>query len=207
MRSKQGICSIPVLACAFLLGLSTSWAHAEDLDNDLLKAVSKFDEKAVGQLLDKGANPNFRDARGYSTLMMACSSVNPVEGSGAAVISMTGVDVRKRVAEALLAKGADVNFRSQEGRTSLMLAATEGYVPHFDFSFGSGKATAPKATIQGSPTLVRLLLANGADKLIKDASGKTALDLARECAARGENGNKKEGGCKEVVELLMSESK
>lgn len=58
---------------------------------------------------------------------------------------------------ALLAEGADINFKDKEGNTALMAASSQGHLP-----------------------VVQILLAKGADVNAKTNSGDTALTLASE---------------------------
>ena len=61
------------------------------------------------------------------------------------------------IAQALIARGADVNAKSAAGVTPLMIAAGHNNAP-----------------------MIGLLLAKGADPSTKNNVGKTALDIARE---------------------------
>ena len=65
----------------------------------------------------------------------------------------------------LLAKGAQVNAKTKDGKTPLMVAADKG-----------------------NAEVAQALLAKGADATLKDAKGKTALDMAADAhqASAGE---------------------
>lgn len=127
----------------------------EEDDTALSQALRGFSEWSVELLLDAGANPhmkmrfNFGDERhrderlgiritGRTALMFACYLNN------------------RRVITALIAAGADVNARDDQGQTVLMVAC-EGY--------------ADKVVIEE-------LIAAGAEVNSTDPQGKTALMVA-----------------------------
>jgi len=70
------------------------------------------------------------------------------------------------VVKALLAKGADVNAKLNNGETALTLA-----------SFGDWRR---RASSDEPVEVVRVLLTNGANVNAKGSDGKTALDMANE---------------------------
>ena len=84
-------------------------AHGSKLNSDLVAAAVRGDRATVEALLKAGADPNAKDDRGFTVLLLAAS---------------TG---RTAVVEALLAGGADVQAKSRVGATALMMAAFAGH--------------------------------------------------------------------------------
>jgi ankyrin repeat protein len=95
------------------------------------------------------------------------------------------------VVEALLARGAGVNARNSTGATPLHDAALAGNADlarlliekgaQVDARDGeSGATPLHHAASWGRAAVVRLLLEKGADPTLRNKSGKTPLDLARE---------------------------
>lgn len=66
----------------------------------------------------------------------------------------------------LLARGADPNVQIAKG------------------SAGEGATPLIEAAVSGDIESVRALIARGADSLVRDRHGRSALDLARECGHR-----------------------
>lgn len=120
-----------------ILAVSFSSAALATGNNDLIRAVKASDFTAAVVLLDKGMNPNVIES-GMSPLMIA---------------SRNG---ETKLARTLLAFGADVNLRNDDGTTALMLAARHG---HTD--------------------VVDALLKAGADAELRNSRGYTSEDLAR----------------------------
>jgi ankyrin repeat protein len=91
-------------------------------------------------------------------------------------------------AQALLAKGADVNARQSDGATALILAAFYGYSDIVRALLAKGADVNAKqsdggtalmaASVNGRLAVVQALLANGADVDAKAGDGGTALTLA-----------------------------
>ena len=89
------------------------------------------------------------------------------------------------LSKALIAKGADVN---KTGWTPLHYAATRGHLPvisllldnHAYIDASSPNNTTPlmMAAFYGTPSAVKLLLEAGADPLIKNDQGLSAIDFA-----------------------------
>lgn len=151
----------------------------------LMDAAAVGSTDAMKLLLDRGADPNAKNAFGATALMWAAGDIEKVR--------------------LLLGKGADVNARSNIGRTPLLIAVLR------DGSFGIAKLllekgadatacdkrgfTVLEAAAQGNDTAtVRLVLAHGGDVKAKDGVGMTAL------MAAAMNGNA------EVTRLLLAKS-
>jgi ankyrin repeat protein len=149
----------------------------------LMDAAAFGSTDAVQLLLDRGADPNAKNAFGATALMWAAGDMEKVR--------------------LLVAKGADVNARSNIGRTPLLIAVL------YDGSFEIARlliekgadatardklgVTVLEAAAQGNnAATVRLLLAHGGDVKAKDGIGATAL------IAAAMNGNA------EVIKLLLA---
>ena len=130
----------------------------------LMYAAAAGSTEAMKLLLDRGANPNAKNAFGATALMWASGDIDKVR--------------------LLLSKGANVNARSDFGRTPLMLAALH------DGSFEIAKLLIDKgadvsacdktkfcvleAAAQGNDTsTVRLILARGGDVKAKSETTRT----------------------------------
>jgi len=106
--------------------------------------------------------------------------------------------------ESLLAKGADVNAKDEDGRMAFMFAAGEGHPSILEVLLAKGADVNAKdkndrtalffAASKGHPSIVKALLAKGADVNAKDKDGRTALHYATE------------GNHKEVIEILQQAS-
>ena len=79
------------------------------LDRGLLEASREGRAEDVTALLEKGANPNFTDAKGYTALMLA---------------SWGG---ETKIVTALLKKGANPNIANDYNNTALIIAAMRGH--------------------------------------------------------------------------------
>jgi|GEM_PF-2763775 len=195
--------------CATVAMMASSAVWANELDAKLLAAARAGKVDEVVQLLEQGASADARNVYGFTPLMLVCSCFSPGP-AGEVTVRMMSVENRKKLVELLLAKSANVNLQNIDGKTALMLAASEGYtVMAFDMGPGPGGGihsiqAKTKITPNGSPTLVKLLLAKGADCKAKASDGKTAMDLAKECCAQNPWGMVPEGGCKEVIDILTS---
>jgi uncharacterized protein len=149
----------------------------------LMDAAAIGSTEGLKLLLDRGADPNAKNAFGATPLMWAAGDIEKVQ--------------------LLLGKGADVNARSNIGRTPLLIAVL------YDGSFEVARLliekgadatardklgfTVLEGAAQGNDTAtLRLVLAHGADVKAKDGVGTTAL------MAAARNGNA------ETVKLLLA---
>ena len=127
----------------------------------MLAASVAKDPKIVIELLENGADPNIKDKDGNTSLIRVVSkSVYSVRGR----INQQGVmrieePMYLGIIETLLKYGADPDVQDCEGRTALMLAASNCF---------------------GQTNIVRLMLENDADVCVKDVYGRTALMYASE---------------------------
>ena len=169
--------------------------------DDFFSAVKIDDEATVSALLSRGFDGNTRDANGMTGLHLAVrekslkvattlvgwnkinvETRNATDESPLMLASLNGLlDLSK----ALIAKGADVN---KPGWTPLHYAATRGQLPvmtllldnYAYIDAGSPNGTTPlmMAAFYGTPSAVKLLLEAGADPLIKNDQGLSAIDFA-----------------------------
>jgi ankyrin repeat protein len=140
--------------------------------------------RAVKFLLEAGTNPSVRSENGRTPLHAVAwwGGGSTPEPDTAAV----------RIIELLLEAGADVEARDDSGCTPLheaaggdwgnpsavkALLARGASVDPFDTE---GRTPLFLSAQRGEPPCVRLLLEAGADPLLADGSGQTALDAARE---------------------------
>jgi ankyrin repeat protein len=178
--------------------------EAGDLGPPLHVAVFQGNVAMAVLLLDKGANiESARDINGYHPLHVAVSYNQP---DMVAALLKRGANVEARdnqdrtallmaarenylaVGKVLLENGADVNARSGSSQFTPLYATAYGDNPAFAKLLLTYKAdvnaladgTTPllKAASQGSPELIEVLIANGADVNARDKAGVTALTLS-----------------------------
>ncbi len=184
---------------ALLLGTG-SWARAGSYE-DFFAAIAKDDVATVTDLLRRGFDPNTRDPNGDHGLYLA------IRGSAARVTQAlidfprTEVESLNRTDESplmaaalagqlalcrkLIARGAAVN---KTGWTPLHYAATNGHEDvirllleeHAFIDAESPNKTTPlmMAARYGSVAAAKLLLQEGAEPLLKNEQGMTAIDFA-----------------------------
>ena len=133
-------------------------AHQFTLNMDLHQALFRDDHLKAESLLKQGANPNSADT--YPALVSALiggdqKMVRLLLRYGASPSKALHAAPTEDEAAALVRLGADVNARSRFAMTPLMVHGGNGNV-----------------------AVVRFLVAHGADPLLRDDSGRTALDWA-----------------------------
>jgi ankyrin repeat protein len=159
-------------------------AHGADVnqrDRDgwtpLMQAAYTDDPAAVKVLVAHGGDPNAVSRQNFTPLGIAVqygkndaaaalinAGANPgvaVGGAGYTPLMLATANDAPPLAQALLAKGADVNAVNSGGVTALMIAAADGRAD-----------------------MVELLLHAGANAGVRTSRGDTALSIAR---ARGDN--------------------
>ncbi len=166
MGSHRPVVLRITIAALCIVGVS---GQTPDTPPELFAALQRGAVSDVERLLKAGASPNAVDADGMPAIMAATlfgdvSAVNLLLKHGAdpntsdaagATALMWGTQDAAKV-RALLARGANVNAKSQTDRTALLVAASyPGTVPS-----------------------LQLLLDRGADLRAQDKAGATALSLA-----------------------------
>jgi ankyrin repeat protein len=166
-------------------------------------AVLKRDLTHIRQLLDAGADPNERDAQGYSPWMWALNfhendaldlllskiaSIPGTDTAGRRKLALTASLNNLVTARALLAKGVPVDSPAIDGATPLLVAAASGYTAMMNVLLAAGADpnrvdqhgdTPLMAAVRiGSIDAVKLLLDADADPDRKDGAGRTPLHWA-----------------------------
>jgi ankyrin repeat protein len=187
-----------ILYLFVLLGLS--FAHAGSYE-DFFKAVQMDDARTVQALLQRGFDPNTRDPKGQHGLFLALREPSPkvartlidwpqteVEARSAedeSPLMMAALKGQVELARLLIARGADVN---KPGWAPLHYAATHGHLDvmqllldehaYIDAESPNGSTPLMMAAHYGTPQAVQLLLDAGADPLLKNRLGLSAIDFA-----------------------------
>lgn len=149
-----------------ILGLGADPRHANSLGRDaLLSASAKGFEDISRMLMSRGSNLDLRDSEGWSALSIAAYNghsniVSLLAGQVTSealddALLVASFNGDARVITTLLGQGANINARSPESKTPLMISAS------------GGKLQA-----------VRVLLQNQANPYSEDNYGNTAANLA-----------------------------
>jgi ankyrin repeat protein len=174
--------------------------HAQSYDR-FFKAIEFDDAVTVQNLLQRGFDPNTPSNELQPALTLALQkkslkvaetliawrtiNVNQMNAKGETPLMMAAFNHELRLAEQLIARGADVN---QTGWTPLHYAATAGdsemirllLEEHAYIDAESPNGTTPlmMAAYYGGPMVTKLLLEEGADPTLKNEKGLTAYDFA-----------------------------
>ena len=169
MFCRLSLVTLLAVAVSAPWGLPVMLAQTDSPGNALFAAIQRGAVGDVERLLRTGTNPNVVDADGIPALMTATvfadaemvdvllkhgADPNRAGPAGATALLWAVPDVEK--VRLLVARGANVNARSETDRTPLLVAASY-----------------PRTV-----TLLRLLLDRGADLRAQDRGGATALSLA-----------------------------
>jgi ankyrin repeat protein len=159
--------TLAVVGC--LLGSAAVLGQQPAGEGQLFAALQRGDIAETERLVTHGVSPNVVDVEGTPALMAATlfasadtmelllkhgADPNRADASGATALMWAVPDLEK--VRLLLARGANVNARSNTERTPLLVAAA----------------------YPGTVDLLRLLLDRGANLRAQDRSGATALALA-----------------------------
>jgi ankyrin repeat protein len=187
---QGGLETVRVLVAA---GADVSKA-AFDGSSPLLVAVQNGHYDVAQFLLDRGADPNQANLKGWTPLYLAAANRNALTTAVPAPSSDGVLEFIK----VLLDRGANPNHRIKV-RTEVHQANTSLWLKE------SGATPLLRAALCGDLTLVRLLVAHGADPLIAAADGSTPLMVASGVGwAEGFTFERSEDETLELVKLLLS---
>ena len=169
---------------------------------DFFTAIKQDNAGAVLALLKRGFDPNTPDPTGLNGLFIAVREPSPKVAEVLLDWPKADVDVRSandetplmmaalkgplQLAQKLVEKGADVN---KTGWAPLHYAATSGKLDiislllenhaYIDAESPNGSTPLMMAAGYGTASAVKLLLEEGADPLLKNKQGLTAIDFAQ----------------------------
>ena len=149
----------------------------------LMVASMRHDHEAMEALLAHGAEVDLVNVFQMTPLMMAAGMSSTGRGAGGGAPGGPQGDAQARAIrtiDILLDAGANVNARIEDSRTHT--AKIMAYVAGRD---QEGRTALFAAAEGGRDKVVEHLLARGADPAVRDAAGKTALDVARAPPAPG----------------------
>jgi uncharacterized protein len=169
---------------------------------DFFKAIQQDDARTVQSLLQRGFDPNTRDPKQQHGLYLALrepslkvakvlidwpkTDLNASNPADETPLMMAVLKGQVELVSAMLAKDADVN---KTGWTPLHYAATSGNIAlinlllekhaYIDAESPNGSTPLMMAAMYGTPSAVKLLLEEGADPLLKNQIGLSAIDFAQ----------------------------
>ena len=181
-----------------------SSANAGSFD-DFFSAIQRDDARTLTALLQRGFDPNTRDAKGQPGLLLAVREPSPnalrvllnakniqVEARNSqdeSPLMMAAIRGQLDIARQLIDKDADVNkpgwaplhyaVSSSQGDAlgvAKLLLDNSAYV---DAASPNGTTPLMMAAMYGTPEAVKLLLEESADPTLKNQLGLTAIDFAR----------------------------
>ena len=181
-----------------LIGFSISKAGAFD---DFFKAIVFDQVPVVGNLIYRGMDPNTPTEKGEPALVFAVRSGAPktvayllkqpgIQIDAANMADETALMLAANAndlasANLLIEAGASVNrpnwtplhYAASKGHTAMMrlLIENDAYV---DAESPNGTTPLMMAAYYASPNAVKLMLEEGADPLLKNQDGQTALNMA-----------------------------
>ena len=181
-----------------LIGFSVAYAGSYD---DFFRAIKIDDDVQMKSLLQRGFDPNTVDPTGIPGLILAIKEPSLKVAGVLINWPKTKVEVRNTTDESplmlaalsgelalcrlLIEKNSDVN---KPGWAPLHYAATNGHLDvmnllleenaYIDAASPNGTTPLMMAALYGTPSAVKLLLEAGADPMLKNVQGLSALDFA-----------------------------
>jgi uncharacterized protein len=187
--------------CLYLVAATVFSVAQADSFNDFFRAVRSDNASGVESLLRRGFDPNTRDERGLTGLLIAIREPSPRAIQVLLASPQTKVEIRNDNDESplmlaaikgqmdlvkqLIARDADINkpgwtalhYAASSGQVEIMKLLLEKYA-FIDAQSPNGTTPLMMAAMYGSPQSVKLLLDEGADPLMKNQQNMTAMDFA-----------------------------
>lgn len=175
---------------------------------DFFSAIQRDDANAVAQLLARGFDPDTMDPKGQNGLYLALrepslkaagilvdwpkTDVNMLNAQGESALMMAALKGYLDIAARLIQKGADVNktgwaplhYAASNGHLAIMSLLLDNHA-YIDAESPNGTTPLMMAALYGTAAAVKLLLEAGADPLLKNQQGLTAINFAQR-ASRAE---------------------
>ncbi|OHC75316.1 MAG: hypothetical protein A3H24_08915 [Rhodoferax sp. RIFCSPLOWO2_12_FULL_60_11] len=181
--------------------ISYSFCHAGSYD-DFFTAIKHNDTNTVIGLLNRGFDANTLDPAGEHGLLLAIrepslevttvlinwpkTKVETRNSQDESPLMLAAINGFTEICQQLISKGADVN---KPGWTPLHYAATHGHLAvmnlllenyaYIDAASPNGSTPLMMAASYGTPMAVKLLLEAGADPMLKNDQGLSAIDFAQ----------------------------
>ena len=186
----------------YLLVLAASFSAHADSFSDFFRAVRSDNASGVSSLIQRGFDPNTRDEKGQTGLLLALREPSPRVIDVLLASKKTNVEARnendesplmlaaikgqQELVQKLIARDADINkpgwtplhYAASGGQVAIMKLLLDKYA-FIDAPSPNGTTPLMMAAMYGSTASVKLLLDEGADTLMKNQQGMTALDFAK----------------------------
>jgi ankyrin repeat protein len=146
----------------------------------LMRAAIAGDAQVAKLLLDKGANPNVR-AMGLTPFLVAAGVGTGGRGTGLAGSTTAGGAGNPALMDVMLQHGADINAKVDGTKTYSMRISR---APNAFEGMTALQVAVQTARLE----TVKYLVEKGADREIKDASGRKAIDLVGTAPGPGRDG-------------------
>ena len=185
----------------YVLVMAASFAAQAGSFEDFFRAVRGDNASGVRTLLQRGFDPNTRDEKGQTGLLIALREPSPkviqvllespqlnvdiANAKDETPLMLAAIKGQQDLVNQLLKRDAAVN---KTGWTPLHYAATSGQLTimnvlldnyaFIDAQSPNGTTPLMMAAMYGSGEAVKLLLAEGADTAMKNQLGMTAVDFA-----------------------------
>lgn len=194
---KKFLCIVAVVA---------SFSASADSFSDFFRAVRSDNAGGVRTLLQRGFDPNTRDEKGQTGLLLALREPSPRVIDVLLASPKTNVEARNEndesplmlaairgqrdLVQKLVTRDADVNkpgwtplhyaasSTASTGQVEIMKLLLDKYA-FIDAQSPNGTTPLMMAAMYGTTASVKLLLDEGADTAMKNQQGMTALDFAQ----------------------------
>ena len=189
-----------------VVALVASFSASADSFSDFFRAVRSDNAGGVRSLLQRGFDPNTRDEKGQTGLLLALREPSPRVIDVLLASPKTNVEARNEndesplmlaairgqrdLVQKLIARDADVNkpgwtplhyaasSTASTGQVEIMKLLLDKYA-FIDAQSPNGTTPLMMAAMYGTTASVKLLLDEGADTAMKNQQGMTALDFAQ----------------------------